>query len=192
MERFITTGKEKKMPRSHKSISLGIVAFLAVIALMSRLEAMDKTLFQIDDFFRVLSLTLADLTRDGEWLACTLSTPEDRLPQDNFRYGDPTYIAPSRADVVVLNSRTGKQTRISTRNSRCVRSNGLRTAPCWPCSSWRRKIPTDRLAPRYGQARAGGPIQRRIDRCEFGLGMVSGWKQVVSQFPGHRLGKNER
>jgi len=102
------------MPRSHKSRSLGIAAFLAVIALMSRLEAVDKTLFQIDDFFRVQSLTLADLTRDGEWLACTLSTPEDRLPQDNFRYGDPTYIAPSRADVVVLNSRTRKQTRIFT------------------------------------------------------------------------------
>ena len=100
------------MPRGQRSFAFRVSAALIILAMIPSLAAAQKSLFAIDDYFKVLSLSVADMTRDGEWLAGTLSTPDDRLPQDNFRYGDPTYIAPSRADVVILNTKAGTQTRL--------------------------------------------------------------------------------
>jgi dipeptidyl aminopeptidase/acylaminoacyl peptidase len=71
-----------------------------------------KDLFTVDDYFTATSLRIDDLTRDGRWAACQISTPADRLPQDYTRYGDPTYISASRADFVVLDTKTGNMTRI--------------------------------------------------------------------------------
>jgi dipeptidyl aminopeptidase/acylaminoacyl peptidase len=71
-----------------------------------------KDLFTVDDYFTATSLRIDDLTRDGRWAACQISTPADRLPQDYTRYGDPTYISASRADFVVLDTKTGDMTRI--------------------------------------------------------------------------------
>ncbi len=67
-----------------------------------------KDLFTIDDYFASASLRVEDLTEDGRWAACQISTPADRLPQDHSRYGDPTYISASRADFVVLDTKTGQ------------------------------------------------------------------------------------
>jgi len=69
-------------------------------------------LFTIDDVFRVVSFRIDDWTKDGQWLAGSLSSMADRLPPDNTRYGDPTYVAPSAADFVVMNTREGKPVRI--------------------------------------------------------------------------------
>jgi dipeptidyl aminopeptidase/acylaminoacyl peptidase len=74
--------------------------------------AQSKPLFTIDDYFDIVSLSVADMTKDGQWLACTQSTRLDWLPRDNFRYGDPTYIAPFQADVLCINTKTGKQTKL--------------------------------------------------------------------------------
>jgi hypothetical protein len=65
----------------------------------------------IDDYFLTTSLQVQDMTADGRWLACLVSNLGDRLPQDNARFGDPTYIGPSRADLVVIETATGRSWR---------------------------------------------------------------------------------
>jgi dipeptidyl aminopeptidase/acylaminoacyl peptidase len=67
-----------------------------------------KKLFTIDDYFKVKSARLEDVSRDGRFIALSVSTPEDRLPQDHTRYGDPTYVGPSRVELVVVETATGK------------------------------------------------------------------------------------
>ena len=68
-----------------------------------------KKPFAIDDYFLTKSIRVDDLTADGRFLAATLTTPKDRLPQDNSRYGDPTYIGPSQAELFVIDTNTGRQ-----------------------------------------------------------------------------------
>jgi dipeptidyl aminopeptidase/acylaminoacyl peptidase len=91
--------------------SAALAALLAGGALLQG-SAAEKPLFTIDDYFLAASLSVQDMTRDGAWLACSIGTNDDRLPQDNARYGDPTYIGPSQADLVVVETATGKQTRV--------------------------------------------------------------------------------
>ena len=74
--------------------------------------AQTNNLFTIDDYFRTASIRIEDWTKDGRWLACAVSIQADRLPQDNYRYGDPTYIGPSLADLVVIDTGSGKQVKL--------------------------------------------------------------------------------
>ena len=64
--------------------------------------------FSIDDYFLTKSARVEDMTRDGRFVAVTISTPGDRLPQDNARYGDPTYVGPARAELVVIETASGR------------------------------------------------------------------------------------
>jgi dipeptidyl aminopeptidase/acylaminoacyl peptidase len=68
-----------------------------------------KKPFSIDDYFLIKSIRVDDLTRDGRFLAATVTTPKDRLPQDNSRHGDPTYIRPSQAELIVIDTSSGRQ-----------------------------------------------------------------------------------
>ncbi len=72
----------------------------------------DKSLFTIDDYFQTTALRVADLTRDGRWAACQVSTYEDRQPRDNTRYGDPTYISPSPSELVIIDTLSGDQSKV--------------------------------------------------------------------------------
>jgi dipeptidyl aminopeptidase/acylaminoacyl peptidase len=67
-----------------------------------------KKPFTIDDYFRVKSARVEDMTRDGRFVALSISTPADRMPQDNRRYGDPTYVGPSRAELIVVETASGR------------------------------------------------------------------------------------
>jgi len=68
-----------------------------------------KKPFTIEDYFLTRSVRVDDLTEDGRFLAATVMTPGDRLPQDNARYGDPAYVGPSRAELVVVDTGSGRQ-----------------------------------------------------------------------------------
>ncbi len=57
-------------------------------------------------------MNVEDMTQDGQWLACTVSTRGDNLPRDNYRYGDPTYVAPFQLEVIVINSQSGEQIKL--------------------------------------------------------------------------------
>jgi dipeptidyl aminopeptidase/acylaminoacyl peptidase len=89
-----------------------ILAGISAVPAAPAGAAQTQSPFTIDDFFRVQSLRIEDVTPDGSFLAGALSSAADRLPQDNARYGDPTYVGPSRADLVVIDSATGKQVEI--------------------------------------------------------------------------------
>lgn len=63
--------------------------------------------FTVDDLLRVANAAISDVSADGHWVALTVSSLEDRIGIDNHRYGDPTYIAPHKMDVLVVDTRTG-------------------------------------------------------------------------------------
>jgi dipeptidyl aminopeptidase/acylaminoacyl peptidase len=68
--------------------------------------------FSVQDVLDTPSTTPGALSADGRWLVVTTATLRDRIGIDNHRYGDPTYIAPSSAEVRVLDTRTGAATKL--------------------------------------------------------------------------------
>jgi len=63
--------------------------------------------FSAEDMLKVASLSIADLSDDGARVAVTLRRSYDNAEVDNYRYGDPTYTAPSRARLLVIDTQTG-------------------------------------------------------------------------------------
>jgi len=68
----------------------------------------EKTAFSVSDSLRVKSFSPQSYTRDGRFIAGTISQRLDRLGTDHKRYRDPTYIAPRPAEVVVLDTEIKK------------------------------------------------------------------------------------
>jgi len=101
------------MVSKRKQRSFFLLSGLA-LAVISTFSAETRKPFSIGDYFLTKSLRIEGLTRDGRWLAASISTPGDRLPQDNTRFGDPTYIGPSRAELVAIETATGRSTPVFT------------------------------------------------------------------------------
>ena len=72
-------------------------------------QAPPASAFTVNDMLDVATLRVADLSADGRWLAATASTLRDRIGIDNSRYGDPTYIAPSLNNTLIIDTQTGKR-----------------------------------------------------------------------------------
>jgi dipeptidyl aminopeptidase/acylaminoacyl peptidase len=72
----------------------------------------DRGVFTVDDLLHVANATIADVSADGRWAALTVSSLEDRIGIDNRRYGDPTYIAPHKMDVLVVDTQSGVTTNL--------------------------------------------------------------------------------
>jgi dipeptidyl aminopeptidase/acylaminoacyl peptidase len=64
--------------------------------------------FTVADLFDVTNINIGDLSEDGRWLVATSTSLRDRLGIDNYRFGDPTYIAPSVSNVIVIDTQTAK------------------------------------------------------------------------------------
>ena len=64
--------------------------------------------FTVDDMIDVANASAASLSNDGHWLAATTASLRDRIGIDNARFGDPTYVAPSNADVLIIDTQTAK------------------------------------------------------------------------------------
>ena len=97
--------------RTARTINAALFGVIAIFIAAVPSVAGEKAPFSIDDYFLTTSLQVQDMTADGRWLACLVSNLGDRLPQDNVRFGDPTYIGPSRADLVVIETATGRSWR---------------------------------------------------------------------------------
>lgn len=67
--------------------------------------------FTIDDALDVHSVSLADMTEDGRWLAVLTSTRRSGMGEDHSRFGDATYIEPDAAELLVIDSRSGETVR---------------------------------------------------------------------------------
>ena len=89
--------------------SLAIVLVLSMSALPPRFCAQAQGVgFTVDDLLDLANINIADLSDDGKWLVATSGTLRDRIGIDNHRFGDPTYIAPSAVDVLVIDTQTAK------------------------------------------------------------------------------------
>lgn len=87
-----------------------IVVTLTTLALVPTLRAQSPgRAFTTEDALDVRTLRVDDVTRDGRWIAATVSTRRDRSNVDHFRYGDPTYVAPAFGQLLVIDATTGVQ-----------------------------------------------------------------------------------
>ncbi len=100
--------------RKQASLAARLIPSVLLLAVLAgaAIGGQQRDLFTIDDYFSATRIRIEDLTRDGRWAACQISTNGDRLPQDHTRYGDPTYIRAARADFVVLDTATGSMIQI--------------------------------------------------------------------------------
>jgi dipeptidyl aminopeptidase/acylaminoacyl peptidase len=83
---------------------------LLVLAISS--NAQSQSPFTVEDLLDVKNVALADVSDDGRWVAATVSSLRDRIGIDNTRFGDPTYIAPTLSEVVVIDTQTAKATKL--------------------------------------------------------------------------------
>jgi len=92
--------------------SLGISSLVSLAFLISPSAVLGQAqrTFTVDDALRVRSASVADATDDARWLAVTVSSPRGRMGTDHFRYGDPTYVGPGLADLMVMDAETGEST----------------------------------------------------------------------------------
>jgi dipeptidyl aminopeptidase/acylaminoacyl peptidase len=68
-----------------------------------------NTAFTIDDALDMVSYTVADVTKDGKWIAATAASRRDGLGTDYFRDSDPTYVRTNRMRAVVIDVATGAE-----------------------------------------------------------------------------------
>jgi dipeptidyl aminopeptidase/acylaminoacyl peptidase len=95
------------MTPTRKCLAFGLVMALT-LAVSSAFPTETKKPFSIDDYFLTRSIRVEDLTRDGRFIAASISTPADRLPSDNTRFGDPTFIFPWRFELVAIDTGAGR------------------------------------------------------------------------------------
>jgi hypothetical protein len=85
-----------------------------LLALSTNTALAQPAQFNVDDVLDLPSATMSALSRDGHWLVVTTAALRDRVGTDNHRFGDPTYSAPSVADIAVVDTRTGAARRVFT------------------------------------------------------------------------------
>ncbi len=95
---------------------LFVFAWIAALTLIPSFvsTAQNQASFTVDDVLDVTSISVADVSGDGRWIATTSASLRDRIGIDNSRFGDPTYFAPSNTDVLVIDAQTGKSQKLFT------------------------------------------------------------------------------
>src|SRR5262245_40964696 len=101
---------------------------LVVVLWASRAAAQGEPLERLVDrlVLDTVTVSAADLSPDGKWLAVTSGALRGRIGIDNARFGDPTYTAPSLVTVSIVDTTTGSATKVFT-DARQVR--GFRWSP---------------------------------------------------------------
>ena len=69
--------------------------------------AVSSAAFTMNDALDITTATVADLSDDGRWLALTSSVRRDAYGQDYRRDGDPTYVHPVPARLLVIDTKSG-------------------------------------------------------------------------------------
>ena len=68
-----------------------------------------SSVFTIDDALDMRTVSIGDVSKDGRWIAATITTRRDGLGTDYFRDSDPTYVRDTRAQVVLIDVSNGAQ-----------------------------------------------------------------------------------
>ena len=97
--------------------SLVVLLFVTLSLLQTGVRAVQNpkpewSTFTVDDMLDVATANAASLSNDGHWLAATSASPRDRIGIDNARFGDPTYVAPSNTDVLIIDTQTTKSQKL--------------------------------------------------------------------------------
>ena len=93
-------------------VIVGIVVLFLVPPVGSTAQTQQP--FTVADVLDVATVSIADISDDGRFVALTTTTLRDRIGIDNTRFGDPTYIAPFNTDVLVVDAQTGKSQKLFT------------------------------------------------------------------------------
>lgn len=80
-----------------------------------------KTAFTAQDAINIKSFSISDITDDGSLIVGSVRSRKDRFNVDHSRYGDPNYISPSTASIILINTKTGEQKTILPENSKAGR-----------------------------------------------------------------------
>ncbi len=84
------------------------ISVLLVALLIARTDARQATTaFTADDMLRIASISVLDVSEDGRRVAASVRRQTDNETTDYRRYGDPTYLAPSRVTLQVIDARSG-------------------------------------------------------------------------------------
>jgi dipeptidyl aminopeptidase/acylaminoacyl peptidase len=87
---------------------------LLSLAVLCSVPACAQSRFTVDDMLDVSNVAVADVSKDGRWIAATSSSLRDRIGIDNSRFGDLTYIAPHAMDLLVIDAQTGATQKVFT------------------------------------------------------------------------------
>jgi dipeptidyl aminopeptidase/acylaminoacyl peptidase len=99
---------------TRRSFVLVPFAWIAALALIPPFvgAAQNQQAFTVDDLLDVTNISVADVSDDGRWVAATAASLRDRIGIDNYRFGDPSYVAPTSADVLIIDTQTGKSQKL--------------------------------------------------------------------------------
>ena len=81
--------------------------FLAFVVIARLAGAQGTSAFTAEDMLKVASLNVLDVSEDGSRIAASVRRPIDNPTVDNRRYGDPTYLAPAKVILQVIDAKTG-------------------------------------------------------------------------------------
>jgi len=90
------------MPRA---LALAVAGLLVPISLGAQVGR-----FTAEDILDVVTAAVQDLSEDGRLVAMVERRGRDNAEFDHYRYGDPTYLAPSAVRLVVIDTDTGRRT----------------------------------------------------------------------------------
>jgi dipeptidyl aminopeptidase/acylaminoacyl peptidase len=85
----------------------GSVVLVALVLVARVAAAQATTAFTADDMLKVASVSVLDVTEDGSRVALTIRKGIDNATTDNRRYGDPSYLSPSKVTLQILDVRSG-------------------------------------------------------------------------------------
>ena len=95
-----------RMPHM-RILALLTAAVLADASLAAQTSAPAK--FSAEDMLKVVTASVLAMTDDGRLVAITERRTLENAETDNYRYGDPTYIAPAAVRFVVIDTATGQR-----------------------------------------------------------------------------------
>ena len=93
-----------------RTLTLTLAVAAALTALTPLPAHPQQRLFTPEIALDVRGVGIAAVTGDGARVAATVRTRRDRAGVDHQRYGDPTYISPTRVRLMVIDTRSGERT----------------------------------------------------------------------------------
>jgi dipeptidyl aminopeptidase/acylaminoacyl peptidase len=84
-----------------------LVAVACLLLIPHVVAAQSSSAFTAEDILKVASISILDVSEDGQRIAASVRRPIDNETTDHRRYGDPSYLPPSRVTLQIIDARTG-------------------------------------------------------------------------------------